>query len=70
MTAAAAPTGCPFVVGKVKKWDRERKQYDLASVFCHKLPEKDSAYCPRHKLVADELAKHQQRVEQHYQTGG
>lgn len=61
-------TGCTFVIGKVKKWNRERRQYEQTSVFCHKVVAKDSAYCPKHKLVAEELAKHQQRVDS-YENG-
>lgn len=68
MTTATAPIGCPFVIGKVKKWNSGLKQYEMTAIFCHKMPAKDSSYCPRHKLVAEELAKHEKRVGD-YQSG-
>ncbi len=62
-------TGCAFVVGKVKKWNRDLKQYEQTAVFCHKVLAKDSAYCPRHTLIADELSRQRESEERSYHGG-
>jgi len=69
MTTANAPTGCTFVVGKVKKWNSVQKEYAQTAVFCHKVTANDSAYCPRHKLIAAELSQQRQSEERSYHGG-
>jgi hypothetical protein len=51
--------GCQWVVGKVKRWNSTRKANDTIQIHCLKLVAEGSVFCPKHKLVAQELNQEQ-----------
>ena len=57
--------GCTWVVERKRRYDAQQRVYTLVPVHCNKLPAPNDTYCPRHRLVANEMGEHQREQKPH-----
>ena len=57
--------GCTWVTGRTRRYDALRRVDALVPIHCNKLPALNDTYCPKHRLVANEMGEHQREQKPH-----
>jgi len=59
-------SGCPWIVGRRRRWDAKKKGYAFVPIHCNKLSDAGSPYCPKHRLYAATQEQSGANIERQY----
>lgn len=57
MKDASSRFGCLYVTGKGKAKNLKTGKMEDVEYFCMKIQSEDSIYCPKHKVIVEDLGK-------------